>query len=57
MPESVRSSGFAESSDFSKHVYGIKQKRIAWNEKYYVRDENNADVLFAVRELKFFKAL
>lgn len=57
MPESVRSSGFAESSDFSKNVYGIKQKRIAWNEKYYVRDENNADVLFAVRELKFFKAL
>ena len=57
MSENARTPSSAESADFSKHVYGIKQKRIALSEKYYVRDENNADVLFAVRDLKFFKAL
>lgn len=57
MPSAPTSDSPSVDKDFGKHVYGIKQKRIAWNEKYYVRDENNADVLFAVRDLKFFKAL
>ncbi len=46
------------SGAFSKHVYGIKQKRVSLlAEKYYVRDENNVDLLFAVRKLKVFKSI
>lgn len=61
IPESPASSSTKSetptTSEFSQHVYGIKQKRVALTEKYYVRDKGNADILFAVRDLKFFQAL
>lgn len=40
---------------FWKHLYGIKQKKIAINEKYYVKDENNNDLFFSVRRIHFWR--
>ena len=48
---------FITSGIFSKNTYGIKQKRISLKEKYYVRTTENVDILFAVRDLKFFQSL
>ena len=46
-----------DSGIFGKHKYGIKQKKIAVNEKYYVKDENNNDLFFSVRRLHFWRRL
>ncbi len=40
---------------FGKHKYGIKQKKIAINEKYYIKDENNNDLFFSIRRLHFWR--
>jgi uncharacterized protein YxjI len=42
---------------FAKHLYGIKQKRIAINEKYYIRDADNRDVFFALRRVYIWRRL
>jgi DNA-directed RNA polymerase subunit RPC12/RpoP len=42
---------------FGKNKYGIKQKKIAINEKYYVKDENNNDLFFSVRRIHFWRRL
>ena len=35
---------------FSHNIYGIKQKKIAINEKYFIKDKDNNDLLFSLRE-------
>lgn len=40
---------------FGKHKYGIKQKKIAINEKYYIKDENNNDLFFSIRRMYFWR--
>ena len=40
---------------FGKNKYGIKQKKIAINEKYYIKDEENNDLFFSVRRIHFWR--
>lgn len=42
---------------FKNHIYWIKQKKVAINEKYYIKNEQNEDILFAVRKIYFWKSL
>lgn len=44
-----------EKGIFGKNKYGIKQKKIAINEKYYVKDEDNNDLFFSVRRVYFWR--
>lgn len=47
-----------ERGAFAEHAYGIKQKKISFvTERYFVRDKDNRDVWYAVREIKIFKSL
>ncbi len=39
-----------ENSIFSHNIYWIKQKKIAINEKYFIRDKDNNDLLFSLRK-------
>lgn len=50
-----KSSSLTEQGIFGKHKYGIKQKKIAINEKYYVKDEENNDLFFSVRRVHFWR--
>lgn len=42
---------------FKNHTYGIKQKRIAINEKYYIKDAENSDIFFSIRRIFFWRRL
>lgn len=42
---------------FSENIYGVKQKRVAINEKYYIKDKDNKDVFFSVRRIHFWRSL
>lgn len=35
---------------FSHNIYWIKQKKIAINEKYFIKDKDNNDLLFSIRK-------
>jgi predicted Zn finger-like uncharacterized protein len=42
---------------FKNHVYGVKQKKMAVNEKYYIRNQDNADIFFSIRRIYFWKRM
>lgn len=42
---------------FSHNLYGVKQKKITINEKYFIRDENNNDLLFSMRRTYIMRGL
>lgn len=46
-----------ENSIFSHNIYGIKQKKIAINEKYYIKDKDNNDILFALRKVYLIRKI
>lgn len=46
-----------EQGIFKNHIYGVKQKRIAINEKYYIKNQENSDVFFSIRRIYFWKSL
>lgn len=53
--EQQSSQTMVEKGIFGKNKYGIKQKKIAINEKYYVKDEDNNDLFFSVRRVYFWR--
>jgi len=42
---------------FSHNLYWIKQKRIAINEKYFIRDKDNNELLFSLRKVYLLRWL
>lgn len=46
-----------EQGVFKNHLYWVKQKRIAINEKYYIKNTENSDIFFSIRRLYFWKRM
>ncbi len=42
---------------FSHDIYGLKQKKIAINEKYFIRDKDNNELLYAMRKAYVLRGL
>ncbi len=53
----VQTSMAHEQGIFKNHIYWVKQKRIAINEKYYIKNNENSDIFFSIRRLYFWKRM
>lgn len=42
---------------YSQHIYWVKQKKLAINEKYFIRDKDNKDIMFSIRKIYILKWL
>lgn len=42
---------------FSHNIYWVKQKKIAINEKYYIKDKDNNDLLFSIRRVYLMRSI
>lgn len=47
----IKEEGDIDSWIFWGHIYWVKQKKLAINEKYFIKDSQNNDILFAVRKI------
>lgn len=56
IPEKTHNTSITDDI-FSDHIYWIKQKKIAINEKYYISDATNKNVLFSIRKAYIWRSL
>lgn len=52
-----RTNDVKKSWIYSHHIYWVKQKKLAINEKYFIRDKDNKDIMFSIRKVYILKWL